>query len=156
LSTRSAGERAQWRQAIHAYERSTTWADRSTAYKRKHGYRCAACGSTYGQIDTHHLDYQRALRDPGQEPDSDLIALCHLHHMAVHDFVRAHPQQGLRDGSWVVINHIRKQRANDRALGVTGGKQHGALYRLFRWLWAIIAVLAVGGVVAYAFLDMWG
>lgn len=79
----------EFRDRIHAYERTPEWTSRSRRYRATHDRRCAACReepTETNRLDVHHLTYDRAFT--GQEPDRDLIGLCHRCHMAVHDLCR--------------------------------------------------------------------
>lgn len=63
------------------YIHSSVWENRKSAYYRKNGKRCAACGITT-KIQLHHTVYTKF---DGTEPDVNLTPLCELHHAQYHD-----------------------------------------------------------------------
>jgi hypothetical protein len=83
--TYSARQRARYRNRIRAYEATPTWAARSARYRRTH-HQCQGCGLATRHLDVHHITYAHAFH--GQEPDTDLRALCRPCHTRVHDLTR--------------------------------------------------------------------
>lgn len=62
---------------------SRRWTTRRAQYFRTHARACSICKATT-KIDLHHLRYSTF----GEEPDQDLIPLCHDHHDEVHRFAK--------------------------------------------------------------------
>lgn len=77
-------DRRRYARRIEAYENSDVWRARAARFRRHHGNVCQACGAT--PVDVHHRSYKRAFF--GNEPDSDLRALCRADHRHVHDLTR--------------------------------------------------------------------
>ena len=73
------------RRAYDRYMRSPEWLERRQRFLDEHPDGCAICRSLRG-LHVHHLDY----RHLGAEPDDDLIALCGLHHDALHAYYERH------------------------------------------------------------------
>jgi hypothetical protein len=79
-----------------AYLKSALWRERRRAFFEKHPRKCEACDrrAKYRKwyqpwkarlfIVLHHVSYESQIRSPGNEPDSDLRALCNKHHTEVH------------------------------------------------------------------------
>lgn len=62
-----------------AYLASPAWREFRIKVLRKHR-RCFTCG-TRKRLTLHHLSYERL----GSELESDVLVLCHDHHLALHD-----------------------------------------------------------------------
>lgn len=69
-----------------AYVQSPEWESRKARYFQTHPRRCRICRREprSGQLDLHHLSYDNL----GNEPNSDLVALCQFHHSEVHEYHR--------------------------------------------------------------------
>jgi hypothetical protein len=103
MRTRTESERAAFRQRIHDYERTEVWAARSRRFRATRKLQqCLACRKP-GIEDVHHVTYERALRSPGKEPDSDLRGLCHRCHMAIHKLT---PSRGGSMSLWDATNFV--------------------------------------------------
>lgn len=73
--------------AEHAeYIASAVWVARREKFKRDHGRRCLACGSSK-RPNVHHITYANA--GSGQEPDRDLRLLCETHHKVAHRYEKS-------------------------------------------------------------------
>lgn len=67
------------------YMNSRHWTMRKRAYFSTHPKKCVVCnGNT--KIHLHHMSYERL----GCELDSDLVALCELHHAGAHEHHKIH------------------------------------------------------------------
>jgi 5-methylcytosine-specific restriction endonuclease McrA len=62
------------------YLNSAEWRVKSERVKRKAGHRCQVCNSPHN-LHAHHRTYE----NKGNEPDSDLIALCRECHQLFHE-----------------------------------------------------------------------
>ena len=62
------------------YMRSKTWRKKRRKVLRRAEFKCEECGAT-GHLEVHHLTYKRF----GQEPLSDLKALCFDCHQVKHE-----------------------------------------------------------------------
>lgn len=65
------------------YIKSSAWYAKRDLKLRKSGYKCWWCGTSYN-LEVHHLTYERL----GNERLSDLMVLCHDHHVWVTRFTR--------------------------------------------------------------------
>lgn len=61
-----------------SYLESPEWQARRQAYFKKYGKACRVCGATRN-VQLDHLDYSRL----GHEELTDLLALCHDHHVEI-------------------------------------------------------------------------
>ena len=102
------------------YLRSPEWQDRKARYYQRWGRVCRACWSTR-RVELHHLSYEHAFT--GQEPDDDLIGLCHQHHQDAHTAMDSGRFRDLRGATLYVVARTR-QRAKK-------------IKRLKRWLNAL-------------------
>jgi hypothetical protein len=66
------------------YLASKQWASKRASYWRLRGKKCQVCGST-DRLEVDHLDYTRL----GHELMTDLLGLCHDHHLQVTEARRA-------------------------------------------------------------------
>jgi hypothetical protein len=70
--------------SLTRYIHSPWWKRRKQRYYRRHLKKCRVCGSKV-QVQLHHLTYERMY----QERDTDLVALCAVHHKQAHRAVDA-------------------------------------------------------------------
>ena len=66
-------------QDYYTYINSPDWTERKRRYFEIREKQCALC-FTRRNIDLHHIRYS----DRGNEPDSDLVAICRYHHEQFH------------------------------------------------------------------------
>jgi hypothetical protein len=74
-----------------AYLASKQWRDKRQAYFTLRGECCQVCGATE-HVEVDHLDYTRF---GGKELMSDLLGLCHAHHVEI---TEARREAGIRSG----------------------------------------------------------
>jgi 5-methylcytosine-specific restriction endonuclease McrA len=97
--------------------KSPLWARRKNAYFQRHGKVCEACrDSKY--VTLHHTIYRN---NYGNEPDSEVVALCHKCHREFHKFcpakkdMRKETQEFLED-MWAISQGLKELNSHSKGL----------------------------------------
>lgn len=84
-----------------SYMLSNLWVNRKNRYWQEHGRFCVACGGTF-KVTLHHAFYSGCY---GQEPDTDVFALCQGCHSRFHKTYKL--QKDMRKDTNIFIDEIQ-------------------------------------------------
>lgn len=95
------------RQTIRSYKGymvSNLWVERKNRYWKEHGRKCKACGG-FSHVTLHHMYYSGVY---GQEPDTDVIALCGGCHYKFHQNNKL--RKDMRKATYRFIDEVHKNK----------------------------------------------
>ncbi|MBS3904782.1 MAG: hypothetical protein KGZ39_05605 [Simkania sp.] len=97
----------------HRYIQSTAWQLKRLEYQlSKKPQHCLICHDEHYQL--HHITYKNL----GNEPLEDLMPLCDPHHLAVHNWLKAHRSPVERSGQALMALRDPKPRPTGRRLQI--------------------------------------
>jgi uncharacterized protein YlaI len=92
-----------------AYLTSREWKSRKDRYFSTHAKKCEICNKKT-RIHAHHLSYEKL----GNEPDSDLMPLCHDCHNKVHEYHAGLKDKTLREATYAYLKLVKSVQIKHR------------------------------------------